>query len=159
MREARLILGDGGFFRSKSDHVHGLLFVQVDKLQFPRADWSDFIVVVVGWWCRACDRLLGGEEGLLEVPFMDGPYHVQMGPNSGQLIRLELIEDRSIGNAVWCQTDVSIGVLLDSVVSVAERVVLECRTRGWWSRDADELEDALISLKRARLRARLRIVR
>ena len=151
MKEAKLILDREDFSRSKSGHVHGRLFVQFEELQFPDASWNDFIVVVLGWWCRACCRLLAGEEESLEVPFMDGPYRVHLGPHSGQLIHLELIEDRS-SRRVWCQAEVSIGVLFDSVVAAAESAVLECQTRGWSSRDADELADALKSLHRARLR-------
>lgn len=158
MTEARLILDHADLSRSESGHVHGQLFVQLGELQFPDAHWDDFIIVVLGWWCRACCQLLTGDEKSLEVPFMDGPYSVQLGPIGGQSINMELIESRS-SRSVQCQAKVSVDVLIDSVISAAERAVLDCQARGWSSRDGDELEDALKFLQRARLKTRLRIVR
>jgi hypothetical protein len=157
MTEARLILDREDFSRSESGHVHGRLFVQLGDLQFPDAHWNDFIIVVLGWWCRACCRLLTGDEESLEVPFMDGPYCVRLGPIAGQSINMELIEARS-NRSVQCQAQVSVDVLIDSVVSAARRAERDCQARGWSSRDGDELEDALKSLQRARLKMRLRIV-
>lgn len=158
MTEARLILDPEYLSRSASGHVHGRLYVQFGELRFPDAGWNDFVVVVLGWWCRACYQLLDGGEDSLEVPFMDGPYRVRLGPRHGQVIHLELIEDRS-SRRICCQAQVSIGVLFDSVVSAAERTVLECQARGWSSRDGDELVDSLRPLQRARLRTQLSVVR
>jgi hypothetical protein len=155
MKEARLILGDDSLSRSNSGHIHGLLCIQVEELRFPSADWNDFVVVVLGWWCRACHELIGNGNGSPEVPFMDGPYRVQMQRHEKQSIELKLIENRSSGSAVQHQAHVSEDVLLESVVAAAEKTVSECGKRQWWSRDVDELADAVKSLKQARLRSLL----
>lgn len=158
MKEARLILGYDSLTRSSSGHVHGLLCIQVEELKFPSADWNDFVVVVLGWWCRACHELIGTDNGPLEVPFMDGPYRVQMQRHEKQSIDLRLIENRSSGSVVRHHAQVSAHVLLESAVAAAAMTVSQCQARQWSSRDIDELADAVKSLKQARLRSQLRIV-
>src|SRR5689334_14488413 len=92
MTQATLVLSDDGFGRSAAGLVYGGLCVQVGELQFPDSRWTDLVVVVLAWWCRALSRLLSGEREPVEVRFMEGPYLAEIGPIRARSIRLRLIE-------------------------------------------------------------------
>jgi len=82
---------------------------------------------------------------------MEGPYLAMVGPASDQTLRLELVEAGK-SRRVLCEADVLRDPLVKSVLASAESTIVECRKRGWWSKDADELVDALAALKRKGVR-------
>jgi hypothetical protein len=82
---------------------------------------------------------------------MEGPYLAMIGPAGGQTLRLELVKAGK-SRRVLCEADVLSDPLVKSVVASAESTIMECRKRDWWSKDADELVDALATLKRKGLR-------
>lgn len=147
LKHAKVVLANEGFGRSAAGLVHAGLHVQIDTLQFPDPRWTDFVVVMLGWWCRALSSVLSGERPSVEVRFMEGPYLAEIGPRSAGSIHLKLIE-AGLNRRLRFDAEVSMRVLIDSVISAAERVLAECRERGWWSEDADELADAMKSLER-----------
>lgn len=140
MSEATIHLAEDGFGQSAAGVVYGKLTLNVDGLHFPDPRWSDFVVVVLRWWCAALVRLLRTESGPIEVRFMEGPYLAELGPLQGRSLRLVLIE-AGLKRCVLCQSDVEVGPLVKSVLSAAERTLAECRKRDWWSKDADELAE------------------
>jgi hypothetical protein len=77
---------------------------------------------------------------------MEGPYLTELGPMEQQLVHLVLVEDR-MERKVRCETDVDARALVHSILSAAERTLAECRTRGWWSVDADRLLAASDALR------------
>ena len=142
-----MILSGEGFGRSAAGLVYAELSLHVDELRFPHPQWSDFVVVVLTWWCDALHRLLAGEQAPIEVPFMEGPYLAEIGPIEQELVRLVLVEDRMDREVCW-ETDVDAGALI-RVLSAAQRTLAECRTRSWWSVDADRLQAAKDALRQA----------
>ncbi len=58
MTQATIVIANDRFGRSDAGLVYGGLFIQLDELRFPDARWSDFVVVILAWWCRALSRLL-----------------------------------------------------------------------------------------------------
>lgn len=58
-----------------SAHV-GRLEVHVGDDIFPEEGWSDFVVVVLGWFAQAADNL--NEKNAVVVDFMDGPFELKM---------------------------------------------------------------------------------
>lgn len=151
MKQATLHIGTDQFGQSAAGLVYGGLHIQLDERRFPDLGWTDFIVVVLAWWCRALARVLEGEGRPVEVRFMEGPYLAMVGPASDQTLRLELVEAGK-SRRVLCEADVLRDPLVKSVLASAESTIVECRKRGWWSKDADELVDALAALKRKGVR-------
>lgn len=151
MKQATLILADDGFGRSAAGLVYGGLRVQVGEFQFPDLRWTDFVVVVLAWWCRAMSRLLAGEQGPIEVRFMEGPYLAEIGPKNAQSTHVKLIE-AGLRRRLCFEAEVPVHILIDSVLSAAARALAECKARGWWSEDADELADAMQALQREKSR-------
>ena len=127
--------------------MYAEICLHVGKLRFPDARWTDFVVVVLTWWCQALRRLLAGERRPIEVRFMEGPYLVEIGPIVRELIHLVLIESR-LKRIVTYEADVDARALIGSVLSAADTTISECRARGWWSDDADKLVHERDSLQK-----------
>lgn len=152
MTQATIVLAKDGLDRSAAGLVCGGLYVQAGEFQFPDLRWTDFVVVVLGWWCRALSRVLTGDRTPVEVRFMEGPYLVEIGPKSAQSIHLKLIE-AGLSRRVHLEADAPMHILADSVLAAAARALAECEARGWWSDDEDELADAMVVLQQEKSRA------
>lgn len=151
MKQARLRIGTERFGQSAAGLVYGGLHIQLGEQEFPDLSWTDFVVVVLAWWCRALARVLEGEGSPVEVRFMEGPYLAMIGPAKDQTLHLELIEAGK-SRRVLSEADVLSDPLVESAIQSAELTIVECRKRDWWSKDADELVDALATLKRKGVR-------
>lgn len=141
MSAAIVHLGVDGFHRVNSGPVVGELTVRAGEMEFPGPGWTDFVVVILTWWCEAVSRLLSGERGPIEVSFMDGPYEIEFGPIDNGLIHLAFVEDQSNRQVVY-ETDADSAALVRSLLQCADRALQECRDRSWWSGDEDELVEA-----------------
>jgi hypothetical protein len=138
MTRAAIHLGDGVFGNSAKGLGFGEISLHVGELTFPDSSWTDFVVVVLTWWCSALFRLLAGEPKPIEVRFMEGPYLVMLGPLNGDVVHLVLVEDRW-KREIRGETDVDTRILIRSVLSAADIALMECKSRSWWSDDADKL--------------------
>jgi hypothetical protein len=146
MTRASLNLSGGGFGRTATGLVYAELYLQVGELQFPDSRWTDFVVVVLSWWCEALHRLLAGVREPIDVRFMEGPYLVEIGPLDQGRVHLVLVEDRK--REICCEAEVDARVLVRSVVSATDKTLKECRTRDCWSDDTGKLLAASIALRR-----------
>lgn len=140
-------LSGSGFGRSAAGLVYAELCLHLGEVQFPEPRWTDFVVVVLTWWCEALRRLLAGEREPIEVRFMEGPYLVEIGPTDHGLVHLVLVEAR-LKRIIRCEADVDARAFIRSVLSATDRTIAECRTRGWWSDDADKLVDARDAMRK-----------
>jgi len=152
MKQAMLHIGTERLRQSSNGLVYGGLHIQLDEQRFPHLAWTDPVVVTLAWWCRALARVLQGEREPVEVRFFEGPYLAIVGPMNGNALHLELVEDGQ-GRHVLREADVLTDPLVGSVVDAAALAIAESRKRHWWSKDADELVDALAALRRAGLRS------
>ena len=141
MTQALINLVDYDLGRSKSGVVHGPIYLLVDDLSFPDSRWTDFVVVILGWWCRALSRIVDGDGGPIEVRFMEGPYLVELGPLDSGLLHLALVE-AGTKRRYLRQAEVEIVPLIRSILSAADQLLAQCKARGWWSTDEDNLETA-----------------
>lgn len=129
--------------RSASGALIGTLYLKLGDRCFPDVAWSDFVVVVLEWWCSALQRLHQGESGPVTVPFMDGPYRVELELLANGRLDVTLLmsgarHDQEIDRAM-----IDGNQLTHSVIIAARAALRECRERGWGSRDIDALGDSL----------------
>jgi hypothetical protein len=47
-------------------------------LYYPMISWSDFGVVILGWWVSGVSSVIKNKENTFELSFMDGPYSLKM---------------------------------------------------------------------------------
>jgi hypothetical protein len=141
MKEAKICLGDDNLGRSRVGIVHGPICLRVDGFSFPDLQWTDFVVVILTWWCRALFRILEGDRGPVEVRFMEGPFLVELGPQGKDTLRLTLVE-AGLKRRIVRNADVKTAPLIRSIISASDRTLIQCKKHQWWSNDEDCLAAA-----------------
>ena len=120
--------------------------MEIDKCQFPMDGWDDFVVVILGWWVVALLRLLRGDSERETVPFMEGPYAVELEITEGGILCISTMDQskRTAESLVG-----SCGVLdsIAGIISQSQAVLDACRRQSWWSTDAETLESSLAELR------------
>ena len=73
--------------------VFGEINVQLGEFHFPEEGWTDFMLIILGWWIDAALMIRGGESRVEDFLFMDGPFMISGRLRDSQ-IYLEFIENR-----------------------------------------------------------------
>jgi hypothetical protein len=129
----------------KGDHsITGQCAVRAGGEAFPEQAWSDFVVVLLGWWLRALATAEAGET--TELSFMDGPYLVSVEPIDGGAARLEFVNERISGEVVKKAT-VSLKQALEACQLAASTVLDACHERGWSGPEVEELRELVGSAR------------
>lgn len=141
--------------RSANGRVFGGLHLQLENIRFPSADWTDFVVVVLGWWCEGLTKLSAEPGQRLEIRFMDGPFLVRIGPIERSTVHLDLVDvSGAQPKSAPKSAEVAIETLMQAVVKAAGAIVEECRARSWSSPEIEQLaasRDALARVYRKAL--------
>jgi hypothetical protein len=152
MEQARLVLRTNVLGRSKIGRVYAGLSLKLNELSFPHPDWSDFVVVILSWWCQAAMRLLQGSSSSAEVRFMEGPFRAELHTTSSAAWHISLVE-AGLSRKVHCSTEIEADSLIRSILETSQQVLRICKEQNWWSSDADDLESATATLRKAWMRA------
>lgn len=145
MQEARVELGTSDLTLTDSGLAFGEIWLRVDGVAFPAEGWTDFVVVVLGWWADAASELLTGNAGAIEVDFMDGPYRARLRL-AEEGWNLDLVE-RGRSLLVLRRALVEGQLLSRSIIEASERVLEVCLKNGWLSTDTARLEAAVRRLR------------
>jgi hypothetical protein len=122
--------------RTPRGSITGQIFLRGPTGDFPEERWSDFPVVILGWWIAGLTRVLAGQERSFQGMFMDGPYAFVVHRGVGDSARMawgRTGEETSIGI-------VDVRALLQSAVAEGRLVLEACRARSWSSTDLETLE-------------------
>ncbi len=128
--------------------VYGGLCLRIDGRDFPDDRWRDFVVVVLSWWSRALARILAGETGPIEVPFMDGPFRVELRQAGPGAISVAGIDQRDVAREMPA-VEVDARMLAESVISAADSTMVWCARHDHQSGDTAELVLAVDQLRRS----------
>jgi hypothetical protein len=125
--------------------IAGCLFLRGPAGDFPTTRWSDFPVIVLGWWVPGLTSLVVGETRSFQGLFMEGPFAFVVERGIG-----------ASGRIAWGHrgNEVSIGIvdtemLLQSAIFAGRRVAEACHTQSWTSGDLDDLEKAIAQGERS----------
>lgn len=110
---------------------------------FPSRDWSDFVVIVLGWWCAAVIELVRGSN-VATLDFMDGPF-VGVIQKNGQEYSIKC--KRRSRNVF--ANELNVKHFVHSLISTSQHVILRCKEHQKEVGDAAELEKALTALMAA----------
>lgn len=132
--------------------VYGNISVRVNGLSFPDAHWTDFVVIVLNWWCQAVLRLVRGEKGPVEVRYMEGPFLVEISAPASEVWHMALV-NAGLTRRVLHRTDIEASSLVSSILEASDRTIATCRRQSWSSTDLDELVAAVGSLRKEVKRA------
>lgn len=122
--------------RTKRGAITGKISLSYGETYFPDRDWSDFPVVILGWWLRALGTLMAGASDAL-FRFMDGPFeYVVTASDSGWAVSLMNNTDSRV---VAAEGPIDQVAFKESLLSCADQLLRACRERGWET-DADRAE-------------------
>jgi hypothetical protein len=128
--------------RSSLGSITGVVTIWTDATAFPNTRWSDFPVVILGWWLEPVCQILLGKTRVLECRFMDGPFSVRLEQQHDDTWILLGLHD---GRIEFTAT-VSCRAFIHSLLDAARQVLRECQQRGWQSRDIEKLGSAVIMI-------------
>jgi len=125
---------------SESGTVVGPIWLrakEAPEIVFPEAGWSDFPIVILGWWPGEVENLLRGAAVDANCLFMDGPFQFSLN-RSGEV---HFREHRMSGMvvAVGPTLRISAEEFWGALHISASDVVAECDARGWSNADIDTL--------------------
>ena len=114
--------------RSQLGSITGLIAVRAGDIAFPDDNWSDFPVVILGWWMDHCRRIRSG--GTARCSFMDGPYKFEIHVTPGaRLAEIELpVPDSST-------VHIEFDEVMAEIYRAARTVLAGCDANGWKGSD------------------------
>lgn len=130
---------------AKDRLVFGPIWLQVDSTNFPGFGWTDFPVVILGFWLVNIQPLLLGRVEDCECPFMDGPYHFRLEVSGSSNWKLSMF-DRS-SEAPLAVSILASRVVVNQLIKAAEILLLKCEENGWLDQDAAALKDSVVQVK------------
>ena len=147
--ETKLVTDLGRLHVRPQGPVTAGIWLVTGDTEFPMVGWSDFAVVILGWWMAALLRLLRNESRTERVHFMDGPYAVEISRTALGTLHFRMLAGRSGGHQV-ATGEAEIRKFICELTAQSQKLLDECKVHGWWSADADELTLHLKNLDVAR---------
>ena len=112
-------------------NVTGVIFLELQDGAFPEMGWSDFPVIVLGWWTDSWLQLEVATRSEIQWRFMDGPHSLTLTKGEGS---------NSIGAYEFSQVG-------SSLLEAAERVVAHCDKHKMFSNDLELLRSNIQRLQ------------
>src|SRR5262249_8874882 len=115
------------------------IWMEIDSLNFPSAEWSDFPIVILGWWMDQSLSLHTGKTSEAILRFMDGPYELIMTRvHEDYWAAMPLVRGLSVQQGA---TYVLRGSQVISELQRASHEILSaCRALQRWTKDCEILE-------------------
>jgi hypothetical protein len=123
----------------KGGNITGEIWLEVAGFEFPGKNWSDFPVIILGWWLDALFKLWSERKKLGECLFMDGSYSFEVSKEKDRFILRCYSDTHSMKECEWEGAVNPMG-LLRQVLDAASTVIKECQKRGWATADTEVLE-------------------
>ncbi|MCP4343990.1 MAG: hypothetical protein GY795_00510 [Desulfobacterales bacterium] len=148
MESFRLIFEPDSISRSKAGSITARIVIQIGGFIFPGAGWSDFIVVILGWWLQAIRQIgISYEEGCLQ--FMDGPYKVLIRTVNEHHSELICLEERHTEIKKYCSI-VETDDIKNELVRISREIVSLCDKNSWSSDDIVVLRKEIDAMESVR---------
>jgi hypothetical protein len=113
------------------------IFLRFEGGAYPDEGWSDFPVVILGWWLEGIAAFQNDGSQTFTGRFMDGPYEFTVRRLTAQMAEVSLRSREGPSRPI------EISSLLQSVAAAGASVAHACRRNGWRSSDVDALELAV----------------
>ena len=140
MSEFQVIFDTDTLVRSRSGAITGILHLKLGTLSFPDSRWSDFPIVVLGWWLEALRSLRIGRS--VDLRFMDGPFLVRLTQQGRASCKAECYEDKETPRVI-VEEPVALRQVLEGVARASSAVAEYSASVGWSGNDLERLETLL----------------
>lgn len=123
----------------RGGNITGEIWLEVAGFEFPGRGWSDFPVIILGWWLGALFKLWSERRGRGECLFMDGSYSFEVSKEGDAFVLRCFGDTHSAREREW-EGVIDLPGLLRQTLDAASAVLKECRSRGWVTSDTEALE-------------------
>jgi hypothetical protein len=121
--------------RSPMGTITGVIYLDLNGVCFPEEGWSDFTIVICGWWLKALTAIYRGESVVAECLFMDGPYLFEVSLGERTQWAVMCARDETLfGNkklSIEHHEQVEAAECLRRLVQVSQELLTACESRGW----------------------------
>ena len=113
---------------------------------FPDVEWDDFLVII-SHWISTLNEIEKGNDDVLYLGFMEGPYQVTITQRQKDmyLLRPEKRLDRSLQ---WPEVKITKRLLLDVIKRSANDVINYCKKAKIYSKDLEDIKTSISSRNR-----------
>ena len=101
-----------------SHNVYSTFYVNLNGVNFPDSQWTDFPVSVLIMWC---ENLLLDQSSFI-LFFMDGPYYIECQRKNDN-VRMRLVENRTVKKIVAEET-----ICFDDLKSIINKTAIDLIT-------------------------------
>jgi len=115
----------------ESSNVTGVIYVELESGAFPETGWSDFPVIILGWWAEALLQFGSSARREALWRFMDGPHSLTLTKAPSD----------------FSGSPVAITQVNRSLLESAERVASYCEEHKMFSKDLETLKVNILRLK------------
>lgn len=134
--------------RSSYGSITAPLYIEITDYQFPEKGWSDFVVVVLGWWVESMLKIVSGSTRIAEFRFMDGPQLIRLTMEDSNNAKLEFINRKLADEKIEKVASVYINEIVSELLSVSKQVINSCEQLGWESDDLRHLKKEMFLLEK-----------
>lgn len=121
--------------------------------EFPAPGWNDCAVVILGWWVAALLRLTRNESAYEVLHFMEGPYCVEVTQTSPGQLHFRAMEGPVRASEVAVSDERAV-TFIQGLLLASRSLLDVCRASGWWSPDAQALDETSRTLAASELVSR-----
>jgi len=114
---------------------------------FPERDWSDFPVVIFGWWAESLMAFIRGSNEV-EFSFMDGPFKVMFANTSEFLTRIEFYHNSMMIHSQLYDKKKLIESCKKSYKITSNLILDTCNNNNWGDRDVVILSKRLVDIQK-----------
>lgn len=132
--------------RSAYGSITAPIYIDSKGYEFPSVGWSDFVVVILGWWLASFSKLNKGHENEAEFQFMDGPKIIRLSAKENQFIAVQFISQGLDMEEVEHATLIPMAEIKEQLLKVSKAVLDSCEACGWESDDLLLLKRECLSL-------------
>jgi hypothetical protein len=79
---------------SQNGNMTGVIYVELESGAFPAKGWSDFPVIILGWWTEALLQFEVPTRSEVRWRFMDGPHSLTLTKVEGAICDGALVFDQ-----------------------------------------------------------------
>ncbi|MFA9466980.1 MAG: hypothetical protein ACERKN_22225 [Velocimicrobium sp.] len=124
---------------SMSENILSKVYFRIGEKIFPDEGWSDFTVIILGWWIEELAKLEIGSKTFL-LSFMDGPLHVKGFLKGNNTVELVFTRERQNKDEVIFPAVCDIGQLKVAIYKAAKELIDELEKRGVDNKDVIKLK-------------------
>lgn len=132
---------------SKSGAITGEIFFEVSNKFFPEENWSDFIVVILGWWVNNLRNYYQRREDCFELCFMDGPLSIKVKNKEEDTIELSFMRITGDEQQIFFKAECYKEVLKKRILSAARKILRKAEIEQWYSDSFDGLKKGVVCLE------------